>query len=51
MTDVHTTESPADLDHVEAQSGRRSSKFWWMFVISTTLIVIAMIAIFMGVAM
>ncbi|MEM7729273.1 MAG: hypothetical protein AAF311_08360 [Pseudomonadota bacterium] len=48
MTDHHTPNSPADLDHVEAQSGRRSPRFWWMFVISTALIVIAMIAVFMG---
>ncbi|WP_298916004.1 hypothetical protein [uncultured Algimonas sp.] len=50
MTDHHSDRDPADLDHVEAQSGRRSSRFWWMFVISTTLIVLAMIAVFVGVA-
>lgn len=50
MDDYHTSQHPADLDHVEAQSAQRSPKFWWMFVISTTLAVIAMIAIFMGVA-
>lgn len=47
MTDFHSDNQPADLDHVEAQSGRRSPKFWWMFVISTALVVIAMIAIFL----
>ncbi|GLQ21171.1 hypothetical protein ACFFUB_06585 [Algimonas porphyrae] len=47
MTDFHTDDHPAELDNVEAQSGRRSPKFWWMFVISTTLVVIAMIAVFM----
>lgn len=50
MTDIHTTNDPANLDHVEAATGRRSSKFWWMFVISTVLIVIAMIAVFMTTA-
>ena len=47
MTDHHTDNHPADLDHVEAQSGRRSPKFWWMFVISTALVVFAMIAVFL----
>ncbi|MGB3457617.1 MAG: hypothetical protein WBG08_10890 [Litorimonas sp.] len=50
MTDTHTQRSPADLDHVEAQSGRRSPKFWWMFVVSTALIVVAMIVIFLTTA-
>ncbi len=50
MTDYHTSNHPADLDHVEAQSARRAPKFWWMFVISTSLIVIAMIAVFLGVS-
>lgn len=47
MTDTHTENHPANLDHVEAATGRRSSKFWWMFVVSTALIVIAMIVVFM----
>lgn len=50
MTDFHTDDHPAHLDPVEAQSAQRSPKFWWMFVISTTLVVIAMIAIFLTVA-
>ena len=50
MTDIHTRNHPADLDHVEAQAGRRSPKFWWMFVISTALIVLAMIVVFVGAA-
>jgi len=50
MTDHHTDNHPADLDHVEAQAGTRSPKFWWMFVVSTALVVIAMIAIFVGAA-
>ena len=50
MHDNHTSASPANLDHVEAQSGRRSSRFWWMFVVSTALIVVAMIFVFAGAA-
>ncbi|MGB6231696.1 MAG: hypothetical protein WBF53_16385 [Litorimonas sp.] len=50
MTDHHTSNDPANLDHVEAGTGRRSPKFWWMFVISTALIVIAMIAVFITTA-
>ena len=48
MTDVHTDRSPANLNHVEAEAGRRSPRFWWMFVISTALIVVCMIAVFAG---
>lgn len=47
MTDTHTRNHPANLDHVEAQSAQRSSKFKWMFIISTSLVVIAMIIIFL----
>ena len=50
MTDRHSDTRPADLDHVEAQAARNSPRFWWMFVVSTALIVIAMIVVFMGVA-
>lgn len=46
MTQQHKPNDPADLDHVEAQAGKRSSKFWYMFVISTALIVMAMVIIF-----
>lgn len=49
MTDFHTDNHPAHLDSVDATGGKRSPKFWWMFAISTTLIVIAMIVIFTGV--
>ena len=48
MTDIHNQSTPANLDHVESSTGRRSPKFWWMFVISTALIVVAMIAVFIG---
>jgi len=50
MTDLHTDDHPADLDPVEAQAGERSPKFWWMFVVSTALGLVAMIVIFMTVA-
>ena len=46
MTDRHTDASPAQLNHVQAEAGRRSPRFWWMFVISTALIVIAMVVVF-----
>jgi hypothetical protein len=46
MTEKHTDNHPADLDPVDAQAGQRSPKFWWMFVISTALVVIAMLVIF-----
>jgi hypothetical protein len=46
MTDKHTDNHPADLDHVEAQGGQSSSKFWWMFIASTGLVVVAMIVIY-----
>lgn len=48
MTDKHTDNHPADLGHVGAQAGQRSSKFWWMFVVSTALVVIAMVGIFIN---
>lgn len=46
MTDHHTDKHPVHLDSVDAQSAKRSSKFWWMFIISTILVVVAMIVIF-----
>lgn len=46
MTDKHTENSPAELDETDATSGQKSAKFWYMFVISTALIVTAMIIIF-----
>lgn len=46
MADRHSDNRPADLDHVEAQGGRNSPRFWWMFVVSTAAIVIACIVIF-----
>lgn len=50
MTDHHTDNHPADLDHVEAQAAERSSKFKGMLIASTILIVVAMIVIFAVVA-
>ena len=50
MADYHSDNHPADLDHVEAQAGRNSPRFWWMFVISTAAIVIAMIVVFASTA-
>lgn len=46
MTDYHTDFHPAKLDPVEAQAGKESPKFWWMFVISTALIIFSMVTIF-----
>lgn len=48
MSDIHSDTNPADLDHVEAQAGRNSPRFWWMFVVSTAAIVVAMIFVFVG---
>lgn len=50
MTDTHTSNSPADIDHVEAQGSRRSPRFWWMLIVSLVLVIVAMLAIFMGVS-
>lgn len=46
MTDRHTDNNPVELDGKDAKAGEQSSKFWYMFVISTALIVTAMIVIF-----
>ena len=46
MTDIHTDTRPANVDHVEAQGGRNSPRFMKMLVISTALIVAAVVAIF-----
>ena len=50
MSDTHSDTRPANLDHVEAQAGRNSPRFWWMFVVSTALIVVSVIVVFAATA-
>lgn len=46
MTETNDIENPPHVDEVDAKTGETSSKFWYMFTISTALIVTAMIITF-----
>jgi len=47
MTDQHSDKHPAEVEADEARAAEKSSKFRGMFLISTSLIVVAMIVIFL----